>query len=124
MHNPEEIKSFCLKSCNFRPSFNLFVNVTQYARPDLPYGTVPEQRAQMVRLFFGLHLHIWQEDVEKISKVPKGPAQCKSSSGNNMASKRNHHSIVPFFNNHSPPPRQFLRNKILLRKQIAMKNAR
>ena len=38
----------------------------QLPGPDLPNGTVPGPRAQMVR-FFGLYLqYIWQEDVVKI----------------------------------------------------------
>ena len=72
-------------------------------------------RVQMVK-FFLVFIYIWLEDVAKTSKVPKSPAQCKYGPGKNRASKRNHHSIVPFFNNQSPPPRQFLRVKILLKK--------
>ena len=49
---------------------------------DLPYGTLPEACAQMIRLFL-VFIYIWQEDVAQISKVP-------GTSGNNMVSRRNH----------------------------------
>ena len=55
----------------------------------------------------------------KMSQKPpncQGLVQCRSGPSNNMDSDRNHHSIVPFFNNHLPPPRQFLPDKILLKK--------
>ena len=43
---------FYLESGQLRPLFNLFMNAMQQPGPDLPYGTVPEARAQMVRLFW------------------------------------------------------------------------
>ena len=36
---------------------------------DLPNGTVPEPRAQLVGVFL-VFTYIWQEDVAKIPKVP------------------------------------------------------
>ena len=41
----------------------------QQPEPDLFYGTVPEPRAQIVRLFF-VFTCIWLEDLAKIPKVP------------------------------------------------------
>ena len=40
------------------------MNVMQKPGPDLPYGTVPGPRAQMVRLFL-ISTYTWQEDVTK-----------------------------------------------------------
>ena len=45
------------------------MNVMKQPGPDLFYGTVPGPRAQMVRLFFDLHLYL-AEDLAKILKVP------------------------------------------------------
>ena len=44
----------------------------------------------------------------------RGPTQCKSGPGKNMVCRRNY--LLYIFNNNSPPPRQFLLNKILLKK--------
>ena len=38
------------------------MNVMRQPGPDLPYGTVPGPRAQMVRLFL-VFTYIWREDV-------------------------------------------------------------
>ena len=46
-----------------------------------------------------------------------GSTQSKSGQGNNMVCRRNH----PFFNNNLPPPRQFLCNKILLKKLASVR---
>ena len=46
----------------------------------------------------------------------QGLVQCRSGPGNNMVSELNHHSSVPCFKNHLPQPRQFLRNRVLLKK--------
>ena len=50
------------------------------------------------------------------SQSARGPTQCKPGQGNNMVSKRNHLLHIFQYNN-SPPPRQFLCNKILLKKK-------
>ena len=39
---------------------------------DLPYGTVPGARPQIVGLLL-VFTYIWQEDVEKIPQVPDAP---------------------------------------------------
>ena len=65
MYNLGEIKGFCPESCYLRLSSNLVLNEMQQPEPDLPYGTVPEPRAQMARLFL-VFIYIWQEDVAKI----------------------------------------------------------
>ena len=49
----------------------------QQPEPDLFYGTVPGPRAQMVRLFFYLHLHLAEGSCENPESA-RGPAQCKS----------------------------------------------
>ena len=54
------------------PLCNLFMNVMQQPEPDLPYGTVPRPRAQMVRLVL-VFTFIWQENVAKLPKVPGAP---------------------------------------------------
>ena len=46
-----------------------------------------------------------------------GSTRSKSGQGNNMVCRRNH----PFFNNNLPPPRQFLCNKILLKKLASVR---
>ena len=61
-------------------------------------------------------LPILGRKMSKKSPNCQGLAQCRSGPDNDMVSERNHHSIVPFFNNHSAPPRQFLRDKILLKR--------
>ena len=45
------------------------MNVIQYPAPCLPYGTVPEPRAQIVGLLL-VFTYIWLVDVAKIPKVP------------------------------------------------------
>ena len=70
-------------------------------------------RAQMVRLFFGLHLSL----AGKYCKNPKVPAARL-----NVTPVRAITWFVgviihcTFFNNNSPPPRQFLCNKGILKK--------
>ena len=53
-----------------------------------------------------------------LRKSPKcqGPAHCKSGSGNNNTVSRRNHLLYHFLNNNPPPPGQFLRDKILLKK--------
>ena len=51
MYNPGEIKGFCPESCYLRPSLT-FLLTSAIPEPDLPHDTVPEPRAQMVRLFW------------------------------------------------------------------------
>ena len=46
-------------------------------------------RAQMVRLFFGLHLYLAGRCCENLQSA-KGPAQYKFGQGDNMVSRRNH----------------------------------
>ena len=46
-----------------------------------------------------------------------GSTQSKSGQGNNMVCRRNH----PFFNNNLPSPRQFLCNKVLLKKLASVR---
>ena len=66
---PGKFKGFCSKSCNLRPSCNVFMNVMQQPGPDFSYGTVPlGPRAQRVSIFW-VFTYIWQEDVAKIPKV-------------------------------------------------------
>ena len=71
MYNPEEITSFCSKSCNLRPSSNLFTNVMQNQGRIYRMAQCQGPHAQMVRLFL-VFTNIWQEDVAKIPKV-QGP---------------------------------------------------
>ena len=109
MHNAGEMKSFCPKSCYIRPSSNLFMNVKQ--QPGiiykLPYGTVPKVPRSSNKLFFGNYLY-WLEDVAKIFKMPGLP-------GNNIVSI----DLIIYcttFQLQFTPPCQFLRHKILLKK--------
>ena len=78
-----------------------------------------EPRAHII-LFFGLYLYL----AGKYCKNPKVPGaqlnvnptrECKSDSGNNMVWRRIT-IYCTFFNYNSPPPRQFLCNKIVLKK--------
>ena len=46
-------------------------------------------RAQMVRLFFGLHLYVARRVCENLQSA-KISTQCKSGPVNNMVGKRNH----------------------------------
>ena len=50
-------------------------------------STSKGSHAQMVRLFFGLHLYLAGRCCENLQSV-KGPAQNKSGQGNNMVSRR------------------------------------
>ena len=60
---------FCPKSCNLRPSSNLFYENNAVTRADLPCGTVPGACALMVRHLVA-STYVWAEDVAKILKVP------------------------------------------------------
>ena len=69
------------------------------------------------KTFFGLHSYLAGKYCEK-PKVPWVQLKVgKSGQGNNMVCRRNH----PFFNNNLPPPRQFLCNKILLKKLASVR---
>ena len=59
------------------------------AESDLPYETGPEPRAQMVRLFFGLHLYLAGTCCKNLQNA-RGPAQCKygKSKVQNCTTKR------------------------------------
>ena len=50
---------------------------------DSPHGTVPGALGLMVRLIFGLHLHLAGRCYENLHSA-RCPAQCKSSPGNNI----------------------------------------
>ena len=52
-----KLSVFVLKVATSGPHLNLFMNVMQDPGPDLPYGIVPEARAQMVN-FFCLYLDL------------------------------------------------------------------
>ena len=70
-------------------------------------------RAQMVRSFFGLDLYL----VGKYCKSAKVPgAQLNVNPARAITWFLGVTTYCTFFNNHSPPPRQFLCNKILLKK--------
>ena len=116
MYNLGEIKGFSPKSCYLRPLSNFFMNVMKKPGTNLPEGRVPGATCSDGETLFLAFTNARQEDVAKISKLPRARAQCRSGPDNNMGSKRNHHSIVPFFNNNSPPPRQFLCDKTHLKK--------
>ena len=67
MYNPIEIKGFCFRRCNLMPSYNLFMNVTQYLEPELPYGAVPGALRPDGKDFFCLCLYL----VGICSEVPQ-----------------------------------------------------
>ena len=54
------------------------MNVMQQPGPDLFCGTVPGPRAQMVRLFFDLHLYLAVTCCENPQSA-RGPVRCKSA---------------------------------------------
>ena len=62
--------------------------VTQQLGPNLPYGAVPEPRAQKIGLIL-VFTYIWQEEVVIISEVP-GALRNKIQPGKNMVSRCNH----------------------------------
>ena len=53
------------------------MNVMQQLGPDFFYGTVPRPRAQMVRLFFDIHLYLAGRSYENPQSA-SGPARRKS----------------------------------------------
>ena len=70
-------------------------------------------RAQMVRLFFGVHLYL----TGKFCKNPKMPgAQLSVNPARAVTWFAGVTIYCTFFNDNLPPPRQFLCNKILLKK--------
>ena len=70
-------------------------------------------RPQMVKLFFGFHLYL----AGKYCKNPSVPeAQLNVNPARAIAWFEGATIHCAFFNNNSPPPRQFLCNKILLKK--------
>ena len=70
-------------------------------------------RALMVRLFFGIHLYL----AVKYCKNPKGlGAQLDVNPARAITWFEGVTIYCTFFNNNSPPPRQFLCNKMLLKK--------
>ena len=64
---------------------------------------------------FGLHLYLAGKMLRKSPKYQTPPEQCKCGPSNNMVSRGNH-LRVPFLNKSPPPLRQFLRDKLLLKK--------
>ena len=52
------------------------MNIAQQPEPDLFYGTGPELRAQMVRLFYFL-LYLAERSCKNLQSA-RGPARCKS----------------------------------------------
>ena len=58
MYNPGEITSFCSKSCNLRPSSNLFTNVMQNQGRIYHMAQCQGPHAQMVSLFFSFHQYL------------------------------------------------------------------
>ena len=68
----------------------------------------------MVRLFFLVFSHIWQEHIAKIPKLPGAPG--------NVNPAREQPFITPFFNNNSPPPRQFLLTKYFFKNYLGKMN--
>ena len=105
MHNPSEIKGFYPKSCQLRPSSNLFRNVMQQPGTDLTYGTV-----RSGKIFFGFHLYLAGKYCKKL-KVPG--AQLNVNRARAITLLVGVTVYCTFCNNNSPPPRQFLCNKIL-----------
>ena len=51
------------------------MNIMQSPGPDLPYGTMPGPRDQMVRHLFGLHLYLAERYCENPQST-KVPTQC------------------------------------------------
>ena len=71
-------------------------------------------RAQ-IKLFWSLL--VFGRKILRKTQSAMGSTQSKSGQGNNMVCRRNH----PFFNNNLPPPRQFLCNKIVLKKLASVR---
>ena len=72
-------------------------------------------RAQMVRLFLVI-TGIWQQDVAKILIVPGAPHNVYPARA--ITRLEGVTIYCTFFNNNSHPPRQFLCEKILLKKYL------
>ena len=83
----------------------------QQPEPDLFYSTVPRPRAQIVRIFFYLHLYLAGRSCENPQSA-RGPARCKSAPAITLLVGVTLYCAIfeQQFNN-SPPPRQFLRTK-------------
>ena len=87
------------------------MNVMQQPEPNLFYGTEPEPRAQMVRLFFFLHLYLAGRSCENPQSA-RGPARFKSGPAITwLIGVTISCTIFQLQFNNSPPPRQFLRSK-------------
>ena len=89
------------------------MKVMQQPGTDLTMAQCQEPRAQMVKLVFGLHLYL----AGKSSKNPKVPgAQLIVHPAWAITWFVDVTIYCTFFNNNLPPPRQFLCNKLLLKK--------
>ena len=88
MYNLGEIKGFCTKTCNVRPSSNLFLCNNQGRIYHLAQCQAP--CAQMVKHLFGLLLYLAGRCCENHQST-RGPTQCKSGLSNNMLVSRFNH---------------------------------
>ena len=69
MNNPGEIKGFCHKSYNLRPSSELFFERHAITRVDLLYGTVLGAPWSDDITFFGLHLSLAERCYENLQSA-------------------------------------------------------
>ena len=91
IYNPGEMESFVLKVPILGPHLPIHKRnaISRAGFTIIRHSTSKGFRAQMVRLFFGLHLHLAGRPCENLPSA-KSPAQYKSGQGNNMVSRRNH----------------------------------
>ena len=104
------------KSCYFRPSCNVFDE--RNAKTRVGFTIIWHSArgpALRWRDFFGLRLYSAERCCENLQSA-NGSAQCKCGPGITLLESVT--SIALFLNNNPPPPRQFLGDKVFLKKKI------
>ena len=90
MYNVGEIKGFCPKACNVRPSSNLFSESNAITRAG--FTMWHSARCPALRWWVGLHLYLAGRCSENPQSA-RGPTQCKSGPSNNMVASRSNHLL-------------------------------
>ena len=91
MYSPGEMESFLQKVPMLGPYLTVYERnaITRVGFTIIWHSTSKGSRAQLVRLFFGLHLYLAGRSCENLQSA-KSPALYKSGWGNYMVSRRNH----------------------------------